>query len=131
MDLFIVAGYNDLVRNIGRDVIIDTIKKFGEYVRTLTYKDNSTNTVTIGTFLYPPQLSWFENNGPKPENYRNQKDKIDWINGKIDAINLENGMGYYVGVHKHGVRVVNKKIVNEYGQVQQQIHFKRRKCVQD
>lgn len=81
--------------------------------------------MTIGTFLYPPQLSWFENNGPKPENYRNQKDKIDWINGKIDAINLENGMGYYVGVHKHGVRVVNKKIVNEYGQVQQQIHFKR------
>lgn len=46
MDLFIVAGYNDLVRNIGRDVIIDTIKKFGEYVRTLTNENNSTNTVT-------------------------------------------------------------------------------------
>ena len=125
MDLFIVAGYNDLIRNTDREVIIDKINEFVEYVRALTNEDNTTNTVTIGTFLYPPQLAWFENNGPEPNNYRNQKGKIDWLNGKIDEINLKNGMGHYVGVHKHGMRVVNKKIVDEYGQVQQHLHYKR------
>ena len=33
-------------------------------------------------------------------------------------------MGYYVGVHKQGMRVVNKKFVDEYGHVQK-IHYKR------
>ena len=34
-------------------------------------------------------------------------------------------MGYYIGVHKHGMRVVNRKIVDEYGLVQQHLHYKR------
>ena len=32
-DLFIGVGYNGLVKNIGKNVIIDTIKQFCEYVR--------------------------------------------------------------------------------------------------
>ena len=124
MDLFLVAGYNDLVRGKGRDIIIDEIEKFGEYVRALKNEDNSTNTVTVGTFLYPPQLAWFRDNGPEPENYINAKDKIDWLNGKIDALNHEHGTKHYLGVHKHGMRVTTKKFVDENGQ-EQQLKIKR------
>ena len=109
MDIFIIAGYNNLLRNQGRDVIIDIISKFGEYVRELTNEDESCNTVTVGTLLYPPQLAWFADDGPEPLNYRNQKDKINWINVKIDSLNIEHGREHYVGVHKYGIRVTTKK----------------------
>ena len=124
VDLFIVAGYNDLVRNVGRDTIFNIIKGFVEYVRALPNEDNAMNTVTVGSLLYPPQLAWFADNGPEPENYNNQKDKIDWINGKIDALNTENGMENYPGIHKHGMRVTTVKYVDGYGQPQQK-HIKK------
>ena len=54
MDIFIVAGYNDLVKNHSREYIVDTIKKFCEYVRHLPNEDNSINTVAVCTLLYPP-----------------------------------------------------------------------------
>ena len=131
VDVFIVAGYNDLVKNHSRDFIIEIIKRFGEYVRELKYKDNSpnTNTVTIGTLLYPPQLAWFVDDGPEPPNYNNQKEKIDWINNKIDKINNENGMKFYVGVHKYGIRVVTRKHKDEYGQEHHR-HIKKHKWEQ-
>ena len=119
VDVFIVAGYNDLVKDVGRDTIFKMIKEFGEYVRSLPNDDNSTNTVTVGTLLYPPQLAWFADNGPEPENFKNQKDKITWINGKIDALNTENGMVNYPGIHKHGLRVMTLKHVDDNGQPQQ------------
>ena len=117
VDVFNCAGYNDMVKNHGRDYIVDTIKKFVEYVRGMTNEENTINTATVGTFLYPPQLSWFRDDGPEPENYCNQKSKIDWINRKIADINTENGMEHYVGVHKYGTRVANIKQVDEHGQV--------------
>ena len=119
MDIFIVAGYNDLVKNTSRNVIFDEIKKFTEYVLALPNEDNATNTVTVGTLLYPPQLAWFHDNGPEPIGYINQKEKINWLNGKIDELNLANGMQYAVGVHKHGMRVATKKYVDQYGHTQQ------------
>ena len=124
MDIFVVAGYNDLVRNISRDVIFDQIKNFTEYVLTLSNEENIANTVTVGTLLYPPQLAWFQDNGPEPVNYINQKEKINWINGKIDGLNIENGMQYAVGVHKHGMRVTTRKYVDENGHAQLR-HVKR------
>ena len=51
MDVFVVAGYNDLVRNHSREFIVEIIEKFGEYVRGLHNEDNTTNTVTIGSLL--------------------------------------------------------------------------------
>ena len=124
MDIFIVAGYNDLVKNIDRNIIFDKIKKFCEYVIALPNEDNATNTVTVGTLLYPPQLAWFHDNGPEPIGYLNQKEKINWLNGKIDDLNITNGMQYAVGVHKHGMRVATRKYVDEYGHTQLR-HVKR------
>ena len=129
MDIFIVAGYNDLVKNHSREYIVDTIKKFCEYVRQLPNEDNSINTVAVGTLLYPPQLSWFVDNGPEPEHYTNQKDKINWINGMIDQLNIEHGVASYVGVHKHGIRVVTRKWVDKFGQ-QQVRHIRKHRWEQ-
>ena len=129
MDVVVIAGYNNLLRNQSREVIFDLIKKFCDYVRQLPNEDNSCNTVTVCTLLYPPQLAWFSDDGPEPENYVNQKEKINWINGKIDGLNLEHGMGHYVGVHKYGVRVRTKKWQDRYGR-QQEKHIKQHRWEQ-
>ena len=130
MDIFIVAGYNDLVKNHDRELIFDTIKKFGDYVRQLpNEEDNSANTVTVGTLLYPPQLAWFVDDSPKPDHYINQKDKIDWLNGKIDRLNIEHGMVDYLGVHKHGIRVATRKWQDHHGQLQRK-HIKQHRWEQ-
>ena len=81
----------------------------------LTNEDGSSNTVTVGTLLYPPQLAWFANDNPKPENYINQEEKIHLLNGKIDRLNIGHGMEHYMGVHKYGVRVSNIKWQDPYG----------------
>ena len=49
----IVAGYNNLVQGHSREYILDWIKHFVKYVLKLPPKDNSPNTVTIGTFFTP------------------------------------------------------------------------------
>ena len=71
MDVFVVAGYNDLVRNHSREFIVEIIERFGEYVRGLHNDDSTANTVTIGSLLYPPQLAWYADDGPAPVNYIN------------------------------------------------------------
>ena len=116
MDVFVVAGYNDLVRNHSREFIVEIIERFGEYVRGLDNDSSTANTVTIGSLLYPPQLAWYADDGPEPLNYTNQREKLDWINNQIDKINHDNGMKYYVGVHKYGMRVVTRKRQDIYGQ---------------
>ena len=118
MDVYVVAGYNDLVKNYGREFILAIIRRFVEFVKKLPNDDNSENTVTIGPFLYPPQLAWFQDNGPEPPHYTNQKEKLDWLNAKIADLNIENGMGKYVGTHKFGMRVVTRKSKDRYGQIQ-------------
>ena len=123
MDVFVIAGYNDLVRNHSRDMIVNTIKEFVDYVHGLTNEDNVANTITVGSFLYPPQLAWFRDDGPEPDNYVNQKEKIDWINSKVDSMNVEHGMAHYPGIHKHGTRVTTKKYMDEHGQLKT-IHLK-------
>ena len=61
--------------------------------------------------------------------YNNQKDKIDWLNGKIDGLNIEHGMIDYLGVHKHGIRVVTRKWQDHHGQLQKK-HIKKHRWEQ-
>ena len=77
MDIFVVAGYNNLVKGYSRDFIGWHIEHFVKYVKELQSCPGSTNTIAIGTLLYPPQLAWFSDNGPEPENYNNQRGKIN------------------------------------------------------
>ena len=110
-------------------MIVKTIKDFGEYVRGLANEDNTTNTVTVGTFLYPPQLAWFRDDGPEPVHYVNQIEKIDWINAKVDSMNIEHVMANYPGIHKHGTRVTTKRYTDNHGKVVT-IHLKKHRWEQ-
>ena len=122
LDVFVIGGYNDLVRNHSRDRIVNTIKEFVDYVHWLTNEENMTNTITVGSFLYPPQLAWFRDDGPEPADYVNQKEKIDWINSKVDNMNVEHGMDHYPDIQKYGTRVTTKKYTDK-GQLKT-IHLK-------
>ena len=44
--------------------------------------------------------------------------------GKIDRLNIEHGMVNYLGVHKHGIRVVTRKWQDLHGQLQWE-HLKK------
>ena len=109
LDVVLVAGYADLLRGYGRDFIYDGFRHFTERVLAVGAKiaPHSKSTVAIASMMYPPKLAWFRDNGPEPLNYHNQREKIDWLNGKIDKINLNNAVPYYPGLHTYGIRVDN------------------------
>ena len=47
----------------------------------------------------------------------------------IDQLNIEHGVASYVGVHKHGIRVVTRKWVDKFGQ-QQVRHIRKHRWEQ-
>ena len=119
MDIFVVAGYNDLVKGYNREFIWWHIEQFCKYVKELQNCPGSTNTIVIGTLLYPPQLAWFPDNGAEPENYSNQSGKINWLNKAIDELNVANGKPDVLGIHKYGMRVVTRRRWDKFGQEHQ------------
>ena len=54
MDICVVAGYNDILKDHSRDYIVDTLAWFTNYVIDL---GNKNNTVAVATLLYPPRLA--------------------------------------------------------------------------
>ena len=60
------------------------------------------NTFAVSTLMLPPQLAWFPDNGEFPyPGYVNQKEKIDWLNQEIHALNVANQVPLYVGFHTY------------------------------
>ena len=74
------------------------------------------NTFAASSLMYPPRLAWFTDDGPSPSNYVNMKEKIDWLNHKIDGLNIENDAAYYPCFHTYGTRK-GSKLVTENGQM--------------
>ena len=74
------------------------------------------NTVAISSLMYPPKLAWFRDDGPEPYHYHNQKEKIHWLNYKIDQLNHRNAVPKYPGFHTYGVRKDTATVINTYGQ---------------
>ena len=107
LDVVLVAGYADLISGHGRDFIHEGFKHFTNHVLAIGDKlcPDTKSTVAIATLMYPPKLAWFRDNGPEPYRYDNQKEKIYWLNGKIDQINHDNSVPIYPGFHTYGVRV--------------------------
>ena len=66
--------------------------------------------------MYPPQLAWLYDNGPEPYNYRNQKEKIDWINAGIHQLNYVNSVPNYPRFHTYGVRTATRRSIDTFGQ---------------
>ena len=119
LDVAVVAGYNNLVIGHSRDHILHMLNRFTDLVKLagLNLHPDNPNTVAISTFMLPPQLAWFADNGPYPyPGYINQKEKIDWLNREIHDLNLGNNVVNYVGLHTYGVRKDTKTSYDRYGQ---------------
>ena len=122
LDVVIVAGYADLLQGYAREYILDGFKYFTETVLNLGTQRNpdTPNTVAVASLLYPPKLSWFSRDGPKPYRYHNQIEKIDWLNQKIHDLNLKNNRPIYLGLHSYGTRKFIRTHTDSQGQEQEE-----------
>ena len=118
MDVLIVAGYNDLVINHGRDYIMYRYKEFTKFVTGLGQEIHPTqpNTVAIASLLYPPQLTWYPDNGPPPAGHVNRMEKLVWLNQAIHELNLANNVPDYPRFHTYGIRTATRRSRDVYGQ---------------
>ena len=113
-----------MVEGYSRHFILDRLEKFADLVKQAgsNLHQNIHNTVAIATFMYPPGLACFANNGPYPyRGYVNQKEKIDWLNREVKWMNARNNIPNYVGFHTYGVRKATRKYTNMYGQQHQRV----------
>ena len=120
VDVVMVGGYNDLVAGKNRNTIMDDLRAFTTMVKLtgLGLHQEQTNSVAVSTFMYAPQLSWFPDNGPYPyPGYQDQKEKIDWLNGAVNALNIENNAPMYPAFHTYGVRTNTMQQVDMLGNV--------------
>ena len=120
IDVVLVAGLNDIARGYSREHILHCIKDMRRAVNKQAelYHPNVRNSFAVATLLYPPQLAWFEDNGPVPHTgYQNNRDKLDWINTEIMQDNIDNGVQFAPKLHTYGVRTDNKRSRDRYGNV--------------
>ena len=122
MDVVLVAGYQDLLEGYSREYII---KKMHQFAHMIKGKDREqqksrqeSNSVAIVSLVYPPLLAWLPDDGPHPNaNFRNNTEKIDWLNREIARLNE----AYYAmnppKFHTYGVRMYTKKCVDRFGHV--------------
>ena len=125
IDVVLVAGYADLVYGYSRDYIMDGYREFANSVIKIGKElhPDTANTVAIATLMYPPKLCWFRDNGPEPYNYRNEKEKIDDLNHRIESLNIDNSVPIFPGFHSYGTRKSTIKTRDEYGDIQLQHMF--------
>ena len=118
LDVCLVAGYADLYQEHSREYIWRGFRYFADTVLRMKPPSDSDakNTFAVSSLMYPPRVAWFSDDGPSPSNYVNMKEKIDWLNYKIDGLNIENDAAYYPCFHTYGTRK-GSKLVTENGQV--------------
>ena len=118
MDVLIVAGYNDLVIDHGRDYIMYRYKEFNKLVMGIGKEihPSSLNTVAVASLLYPPQLTWYPDNGQPPANHVNRMEKLLWLNKAIHELNLANNVPDYPRFHTYGIRTATRRSRDVFGQ---------------
>ena len=82
--------------------------------------------MAVATLLYPPCLTWLQDNGPEPTKYQNQKAKIDFLNGGIEDLNLSNGVCEVPGLHKFGIKSCTRKNKDKFGKEHHKVIRKHR-----
>ena len=90
MDVLIIGGLNNILRGEAVDKIMNRFEEFVKAVELQGWKQHGVNRSTdaISTFFYPPQLCWFEKNGPIPHpNYINHLDMMINLNDRIMELN--------------------------------------------
>ena len=106
LDCVFLAGYNDLVMGKSSVEFMQDIATF-----TRVVMDQPGSSVSVSGLMYPPQLAWLNNDGTPPDNYVNQRDKIDLINDQIKHLNIDHGVDYVPGFHSYGVRNYSKWVM--------------------
>jgi hypothetical protein len=120
MDVLLVAGLNDVVKGHTRNYIMQCIKDMRKAVEKQAedYHPEVKNTFAVSSLLYPPQICWFEDNGPVPyPGYKNNLEKVDWINKEIDKDNKDNAIEFAPGLNTFGVRTDNKRRTDRFGNI--------------
>ena len=81
LDIVIVTGYNDLLKNNSRTFIMEGFRHLSDLVLNLgkNKQPGNKNTFAVASFLYPPCLSWFPDNGEMPLSFKNNLEKINWL----------------------------------------------------
>ena len=127
MDVVLIAGYNDLVVGRSRADIMQSFRRFTQIVLNASPRDQEKSTVAVCNMMYPPQITWFPDNGHLPENHGgNDLLKLEIINECILSLNLDNGITEFPRLHKYGVRNYTKKesssvIVSNTGEKRSQL----------
>ena len=117
IDVVMVAGFTDILRGRSRYNIIDSYTRFTRAVLDATSGHAGVNTVAICNLPYPPQLTWFEDNGTMPVHHPgNQLLKLEFLNEAILSLNLDNGITEFPRLHKYGIRNYTRRSVDSYGQ---------------
>ena len=100
---------------------MDTFEVFSKLVLEMGKQSHpaTPNTLAVASLMYPPQLSWFADNGPEPQNFQNQLEKIDWLNARIHELNLKNSCPFYPSFDTYGVRTTTRSNHNRYGYLHQ------------
>ena len=120
IDVVLAAGLNDVARGHTRNYIMQCITDLRRAVtqQAEDYHPEAKNTLAVSALLYPPQLCWFENDGPVPyTGYKNQLEKVDWINTEIDTTNKDAGIDFAPDLNTFGVRTANRKIRDRFGNI--------------
>ena len=117
LDVVLVAGYEDIIRGHSREFIEQGMKEFASAVKDQgSQHKESPNTIAIANLMYSPGLAWYPDNGPQPPRYRNQMEKIHWLNTMIHQLNVQFSSPYYPRFHKWGVRKATRIWKDTYGQ---------------
>ena len=88
---------------------------FRNFVETVlnTGDPENPSTVAISDLLYPPILTWYPDNGPLPLNYQGNKLlRLEMLNEEILSLNMDNNVTEYLRLHKYGIRVCTKHLVD-------------------
>ena len=122
MDVVLVGGYADLVRGYDRNYIIEKLHRFAHLVMKKTRDENlpreAGDSIAIASLAYPPQLAWMPDNGQLPyQGYRNNLEKIDWLNSRIRQLNSDYNSLNPPCFHTYGVRKSTRTKVDRFGQV--------------
>ena len=125
LDVLVVAGYNDLLRNNSRSFIMEGLRHLSELVLNLGKRDQlgHVNTYAVASLMYPPLLTWFPDNGVEPHNFDNKLEKINWLNSQIHQLNVTNSAPDYPRFHTYGVRTATRSKTDMYG-YEHQSHIK-------
>lgn len=122
MDAILISGYNDIIKGHSKERIIRSMDNFAKMIYNQSIRGVRPNTCAIATMMYPPKLTWFDdNNVPQPQGHRNQTGKIDWINNEIHYINMANGVPEYPRIHTYGVIQDTTDWVDPYGEVRTRV----------